>query len=52
MIPESLRVFDRYYDENRYAELLETTHTQPAEPAFRDEESAWGQECLEGYVVS
>ena len=45
-------VFDRCYDENRYAELLEIAYTQPAEPAFTDDEAAWAQECLEGYVVS
>jgi Protein of unknown function (DUF4058) len=45
-------VFDRCYDENRYAELLEVAYTQPAEPAFTDDEAAWAQECLEGYVVS
>jgi hypothetical protein len=42
-------VFERCYDENRYAELLEVAYTQPAEPAFTEEETAWAQECLEAY---
>ncbi|MBB6048501.1 DUF4058 family protein [Armatimonas rosea] len=45
-------VFDRCYDENRYAELLEVAYTQSAEPTFTEEEAAWSHECLEGYVVS
>jgi hypothetical protein len=42
-------VFERCYDENRYAELLEVAYTQPAEPAFTADEATWAQECLEAY---
>lgn len=45
-------VFDRCYDENRYAELLDTAYTQPAEPAFTEEEVVWVQECLEAYKLA
>lgn len=45
-------VFDRCYDENRYAELLDTAYTQPAEPVFMGEEAAWAQECLEAYKLA
>lgn len=39
-------VFDRCYDENRYARLLEHAYTQPVEPAVTEEEATWVRECL------